>query len=100
MNGTEQPTHSAHVSELAAQVKNLAATVQTLCQRLEQLFKLADEERTAAVEERKETLATTRLMQTVISDADNQVQKLETAISDLGEVTVTLAAAVQALQNQ
>lgn len=100
MSENETPPHSENVSELAAQVRNLAATVQTLIQRLEQTFRLADQEREAAVEERKETLATTRLMQTVIADADNQVQKLESAIADLGDVTATLAAAVQALQNQ
>ena len=82
---------SANVSELAAQVKNMIGTVQTLCQRLEQLIKLAADERQAAADERKELMATARAMQQVVSESDQQIEKL-------GDATLALAQAVETLQ--
>ena len=82
---------SESVSELGAQVRNLAQTVQTLCQRLEQLFKLAADERQAAAEERKELMTTARAMQQVVSESDQQIERL-------GDATMALATATETLQ--
>jgi uncharacterized protein YoxC len=95
---TREPHDSAHDSALFAQVRNLQQTTTTLIQRLEQTFKLADQEREAAVQERRMTMETTRLMQTVIQEQDARIEQLEAAIRDLGDIALTLAAAVRALQ--
>ncbi|HLZ25047.1 MAG TPA: hypothetical protein VKQ30_23240 [Ktedonobacterales bacterium] len=82
---------SEHVSELAAQVQNLMRTTQTLIQRLEQIIKLAADERQAAADERKELMATARAMQQVVSESDQQIERL-------GDATLALAQAVEALE--
>lgn len=88
---TPTPSASAHVSELAAQVRNMAGTLQALCARVEQVLKLAADERAAAADERKELMATARAMQQVVSESDQQIEKL-------GDATMALAQAVEVLE--